>query len=176
MSANYKLASHKDSHQDSILCNAAKVGIINLLDYTKFKLKSNSGLIQLLKNKNDIFVVACNKCFKKFSAEKEPECDEFVAFAVSHGKAIAGSVNIDFLCNKHLTAKKLDTALPPDAKNVFVLSCGLGIQTVANLTDLPVYAGSDSVSSGGHHGMALTKPRCEACGQCYLNITGGICR
>jgi electron transport complex protein RnfC len=51
----------------------------------------------------------------------------------------------------------------------------LGIQTVAELADRPVYAASDSKNFDGRHGMALTKRRCEACGQCYLNLTGGIC-
>jgi electron transport complex protein RnfC len=58
---------------------------------------------------------------------------------------------------------------------VFVISCGLGIQTVAKIAEIPTYAASDTVAVDGHHGMALTDKLCEACGQCYLNLTGGIC-
>ena len=65
--------------------------------------------------------------------------------------------------------------IPEGTENVIVISCGLGIQTVADLAGKPVYAASNSLNYRGHHGMALTKKSCDACAQCYLNITGGIC-
>ncbi|HBA50070.1 MAG TPA: 5,10-methylene tetrahydromethanopterin reductase, partial [Lachnospiraceae bacterium] len=40
---------------------------------------------------------------------------------------------------------------------------------------MPVFAASNSLNYRGHHGMALTKKSCDACAQCYLNVTGGIC-
>ena len=144
-------------------------------DYTRFRLKREEELAPLLQNKNDLFIVACNKCFKEFAAEDEPECGEFISFASEQGKTVTGSAKVDFLCNQTLTAKKFETAVPENTKNLFVIACGLGIQTIAELSPLPVYAASDSISFGGRHGMALTRRRCEACGQCYLNITGGIC-
>jgi electron transport complex protein RnfC len=146
-----------------------------LEDYTKFKLKGKDELIPLLESRDNLFVVACNKCFKEFAAEDEPECGTFELFAREQGKTVVGSMSIDFLCNKVLTGKKIQAALPPEAQNIFVISCGLGIQTIAEMAELPVCAASDSISFDGRHGMALTKRRCEACGQCYLNNTGGIC-
>ena len=144
-------------------------------DYTKFKLKNGDELESLLEGKDNLFVVACKKCFKEFHAEEEPECGEFAALAGLYGKFLTGRVSIDFLCNKHMTSKKLDAAMPAETASVFVIACGLGIQTVAGLAGVPVYAASDSVSFGGRHGMALTKRLCQGCGQCYLNLTGGIC-
>ena len=144
-------------------------------DYTKFKLKKEAELAPLLDGKDGLFVVACNKCYKEFLAEEEPECEEFAEFAAGLGVFPEGCVRVDFLCNKPLTAKKLQSALLEDVENIFVISCGLGVQTVADLAEQPVYAACDSVSFGGRHGMALTKRLCEACGQCYLNLTGGVC-
>ena len=51
----------------------------------------------------------------------------------------------------------------------------MGIQTIADMAEVPVFAASNSLNYTGHHGMALTKKACDACAQCYLNITGGIC-
>ena len=65
--------------------------------------------------------------------------------------------------------------IPEGTENVFVISCGLGIQTVADLAGKPVYAASNSLNYRGYHGMALTQKKCDACAQCYLNITGGVC-
>jgi electron transport complex protein RnfC len=146
-----------------------------LEDYTKFKLKGKDELAPFLEDKNGLFVVACNKCFKEFELCDEPECGMFEEIAGEQGKTLTGSAKIDFLCNRTMTAKKLQAALPAEAENVFVISCGLGIQTVADLLDKPVFAAADSIAYRGHHGMALTTTRCDACGQCYLNGTGGIC-
>ena len=144
-------------------------------DYTKFKLKRKEELAPFIQDKDKMFVIACNKCFKEFEIGEEPECSMFGEIADEQGKALLGCEKIDFVCNKTTTAKKLQDVLPEDAENVFVISCGLGIQTVADLLDKPVYAGADSISYRGRHGMALTTTKCDACGQCYLNTTGGIC-
>ena len=144
-------------------------------DYTKFKLKRKEELAPFLADKDKLFVVACNKCFREFEIGEEPECGQFEAIAGEQGKSILGCAKIDFLCNRTTTEHKLETTLPAEAGDVFVISCGLGIQTVADIADKPVYAACDSISYKAKHGMALTATQCEACGQCFLNLTGGIC-
>lgn len=146
-----------------------------LENYTKYKLKSNDELAELLAHKDNLFIVSCNKCFKEFETVDEPECDEFEKFAAEQGKTVTGSIKVDFLCNKTQTEKKLQDIIPEGTENVIVISCGLGIQTVAELAGRPVYAACNSLNYTGHHGMALTKKSCDACAQCYLNITGGVC-
>lgn len=144
-------------------------------NYTKYKLKETDELVSLLAGKDNLFVVACNKCFKEFETIDEPDCGEFEKIAAEQGKTITGSAKFDFLCNKMHTGKKLQDLIPEGTENVVVISCGLGIQTVADLAGKPVIAASNSLNYRGHHGMALTKKSCDACAQCYLNITGGIC-
>ena len=144
-------------------------------NYTKYKLKAADELAQVLADKDNLFVIACNKCFKEFETIQEPDCEAFEKIAAEHGKTITGTAKVDFLCNKVGTTKKLNGLIPEGTQNVFVISCGLGIQTVADLAGMPVYAASNSLNYTGHHGMALTKKACDACAQCYLNITGGIC-
>ena len=121
-------------------------------NYTKYRLKDKEELVSLLAGKDNLFIIACNKCFKEFETVDEPECAEFEKLAAENGKTVTGS-----------------------AKNVIVISCGLGIQTVADLAGKPVYAASNSLNYRGKHGMALTERKCDACAQCYLNVTGGIC-
>ena len=144
-------------------------------NYTKYKLKAVDELEALLADKDNLFVIACNKCFKEFETTNEPDCEAFTEIAAQQGKTIVGTAKVDFLCNKTQTVAKLDDLIPDGAEHVVVISCGLGIQTVAEIADLPVYAASNSINYTGHHGMALTKKACDACAQCYLNMTGGIC-
>lgn len=144
-------------------------------NYTKYKLKSNDELVSLLEGKDNLFIIACNKCFKEFETVEEPECEELSELAREMGKTVTGSARVDFLCNKVQTEKKLQDMIPEGTEHILVASCGLGIQTVADLTGKKVYAASNSLNYRGYHGMALTERKCDACAQCYLNITGGIC-
>ena len=144
-------------------------------DYTKYGLKETDELIQLLADKNNIFVIACNKCFKEFEIDEEPECGELVNLIEAQGKHVTGAIRIDFLCNKTQSHRKLRDAVPDGTDDVFVVSCGLGVQTIVNAVELPVFAATDSVCYKGYHSMALTDKTCDACAQCYLNVTGGIC-
>ena len=144
-------------------------------NYTKYKLKAWGELADLLEGKDNLFVIACNKCFKEFETTQEPDCDAFLKLAEGLGKTITGVAKADFLCNKYKAQKGLNAMIPEGTEHVVTISCGLGIQTVAEVTGKSVIAACDSINYTGHHGMALTKKACDACAQCYLNITGGIC-
>ena len=144
-------------------------------NYTKYKLKKKDELESLLADKDNLFIIACNKCFKEFETIDEPECGELEKLAAECGKTVVGSARVDFLCNKTQTERKMQDLIPEGTENVIVISCGLGIQTIADLADKPVYAASNSLNYTGYHGMALTERKCDACAQCYLNITGGVC-
>ncbi|MCD7834654.1 MAG: electron transport complex subunit RsxC [Lachnospiraceae bacterium] len=153
-------------------------------DYTKYRLKNADELAPILAGTDHLFVIACNKCFKEFTTTEEPDLAEFEKMAAAQGKTITGSTRVDFLCNKTQTVRKLKDMIPEGTEGVCVISCGLGVQTIADLMTenggsdsrpVPVFAAADSLNYTGHHGMALTKKSCDACAQCYLNITGGIC-
>ena len=144
-------------------------------NYTKYRLKAEEELVSALNGVDNIFVIACNKCFKEFETVNEPDCEAFVNIAKQQGKNVTGSVCIDFLCNKTQTERKLVDVVPEGTEHIFVVSCGLGVQTIAAWAEVPVYTATNSLNYTGHHGMALTKKACDACAQCYLNMTGGVC-
>ncbi len=144
-------------------------------NYTKYALKATEELTALLSDKDHILVIACNKCFHEYNRTENQDCDSFLALAESLGKTVTGVFRPDFLCNKTKVDGKLAGMIPEGTESIFVLGCGLGIQTVADTVKLPVYAATDSLNYTGHHGMALTKKACDACAQCYLTMTGGIC-
>ena len=144
-------------------------------NYTKYALKTAEELNALLEGKDNLFVVACNKCFKEFDTVNEPDLDAFLLLAENQGKTVVGTAKADFLCNETKAKKGIPNMIPENAEHVVVISCGLGVQTVAAIADIPVYSATNTINRGGQHGMALTKKACDACAQCYLGITGGIC-
>ncbi len=144
-------------------------------NYTKYALKNTDELTALLEGKDNLFVISCNKCYKAFDTINEPESEEFLKLAESLGKAVVGTAKADFLCNAWKAKNGLPGLIPENAEHIIVISCGLGVQTVAAIADIPVYTATNSIHYTGHHGMALTKKACDACAQCYLTMTGGIC-
>ena len=63
-----------------------------------------------------------------------------------------------------------------DADTVLILSCGVGVQTAADLLEgRRVCAGCDTIRLPGFQGVTPLEHDCGQCGQCYLNLTGGIC-
>ena len=57
-------------------------------NYTKYKLKSSDELASVLNGRDNLFVIACNKCFKEFETVDEPDCEEFLKFAAEQGKTV----------------------------------------------------------------------------------------
>ena len=144
-------------------------------NYTKYALKRPEELQAVLAGTDHIFVIACNKCFKEFDCVQEPDCQALLDIAQEMGKTVTGVARPDFLCNKSKAEGKLEKMIPEGTESVFVIGCGLGVQTVADLLHISVYSATDTLNYTGHHGMALTKKACDACAQCYLTMTGGIC-
>ena len=63
-----------------------------------------------------------------------------------------------------------------EAEAILVLSCGVGVQTVADcLAHKKVFAACDTYRLPGFQGVTPLEHDCRQCGQCYLNLTGGIC-
>ena len=144
-------------------------------NYTKYQLKAPEELAAALEGADNMFVIACNKCFKEFETMEEPDCNAFLKIAAAQGKTVTGTARMDFLCNKTQTVRKMEDLVPEGTENIVVISCGLGVQTIADMAEVPVYSATNTLNYTGHHGMALTKKACDACAQCYLNMTGGIC-
>ena len=142
---------------------------------TKYRLKTEDELNRIFAGCDNLFVVGCNKCFKEYDILQEPECDAVIRLAEDWGRTVTGIARLDFLCSKERTGKALEERIPQGTEHLLVVSCGLGVQTVADLTQQSVFAACDSIPCDGHRGMALSEKACGACAQCYLNLTGGIC-
>jgi len=160
---------------------------MSLIDYAKFRLKPEEEIYQTFAEVNRMFILLCHKCYKKFEEEEESEEDynKLLEILGEGRKKVIGYAGIDFLCNNFLSKKKILSLNLSSCDSVGVISCGIGIQFVAQLleeTGIPVLTLADSIpqsgnstSEVGYHGISLEKEKCAGCGQCYLNLTGGIC-
>jgi hypothetical protein len=60
------------------------------------------------------------------------------------------------------------------AEVILIMACGVGVQSVAGIANIPVYPALDTKFAGRRFDSQLAE-RCLACGDCILHLTGGIC-
>ena len=91
---------------------------------------------------------------------------------------MVGVLTTDYVCNPDELALRLRGPMGKiaEADAVLVFSCGVGVQTISQvLEDKPVYACCDTIELPGFQGVTPLEVDCGQCGQCFLNLTGGIC-
>lgn len=151
------------------------------LDYTKYRLKPEDEIRKIARGISELNLVLCGKCFKEFETDNEPECSALKKIIKDCGISLSSCASIPFLCNTSLSCKVLDGLR--EKIPVGVAACGIGIQFVADyLKDRKVFAFADTLpqsgnatSIRGYHGIALGVEKCASCGECRLDMTGGIC-
>ena len=137
------------------------------------ELKAKETVLSLAQGK--VFIINCHGC--KEIRFPEQEADALQQELVEAGK-VTGILTTDYICNPEnlqLRLQKHASAIEA-ADAVLVFSCGVGVQTVAELfAGKKVYACCDTYALPGFQGITPLEYDCRQCGECYLNITGGIC-
>ena len=135
------------------------------------ELKAKDVILSLAKGK--VFLINCHGCKEiHFPEHEAAELKKELA-----GK-LTGTMTTEYICNNENLALQLQLhrGQIDAADAVLVLSCGVGVQTVAQqLSEKKVYAACDTYPLPGFQGVTSLEHDCKQCGQCYLNITGGIC-
>ena len=133
------------------------------------ELKSKEALDALVSGK--VFVINCHGC-------KEIHFPEHEAEEYQKTLDTTGIYTTDYICNaENLKIRLAQHQAAIDAADmVLVFSCGVGVQTVAELLgNKKVCAACDTYALPGFQGVTPLEHDCRQCGECYLNITGGIC-
>jgi len=137
------------------------------------QLKAKETLRSLVEGKK-VFLIHCHGC-KEVSFPEE-EAIEMQRELEASGN-LAGALTTDYVCNPEnmkLRLKKVMSEIEA-ADMVLVLSCGVGVQTIAEyLENKKVCAACDTYSLPGFQGVTPLEYDCDQCGECYLNLTGGI--
>ena len=137
------------------------------------ELKSKETILSLVSGK--VFIINCHGCKEIRFPEKEAEelQKELIA-----GGSVTGRITTDYICNPDNMKLRLSYHAEEieAADMVLVFSCGVGVQTVAeNFPGKKVCAACDTYALPGFQGVTPLEHDCKQCGECYLNLTGGIC-
>ena len=137
------------------------------------ELKAKETILALATGK--VFVINCHGCREIRFPEKE--ADALQKELMEAGK-VTGLITTDYICNVENLQLRLQkhAAAIEAADAILVFSCGVGVQTVADqFPGKRVYACCDTYALPGFQGVTPLEHDCRQCGECYLNITGGIC-
>ena len=137
------------------------------------KLKSKETLASLIRGK--VFLIHCHGCKEVgFPVEEAKALQNELA---AQGRVV-GVITADYICNPENMKLRLKAHMAElaEADTVLVFSCGVGVQTVAEyLEDQRVIAACDTLPLPGFQGVTPLEYDCGQCGECFLNLTGGIC-
>ena len=134
-------------------------------------------ILESLGEEKDIFLLACNGCAEACETGGQKGLSAMKAKLEEAGKNVTATCLVDFLCNKLLVTTQLSREMESIRKSdsILVLTCGIGVPAVSKVVNKVVHPADDTVSLGGLQGLWPSDERCEACGQCALDYTGGIC-
>ena len=143
------------------------------------KQKDKNEILKYLKGEDKIFIFGCGECATVCKTGGEKEVVQMKKFLKDSGKKATGFVIPDAPC----VASQVRTALGKnkqavkDADAIVMMACGLGAQSLKeNLREYkPVHLICDTLFMGAVDKSGVFKERCSACGDCILELTGGIC-
>ena len=122
-----------------------------------------------------VFILNCHGCKEIHFPEAEAEALQKELAATGN---VTGILTTDYICNPENTQLRLKkhAAAIEAADMILVFSCGVGVQTTAAaFENKKVCAACDTYALPGFQGVTPLEHDCKQCGQCYLNLTGGIC-
>ena len=139
-------------------------------------------ILSFLKDEKSIFIVGCAQCATVCKVGGEEEVKSMKEKLESEGKKVNGWTVIDPSCQsievkKSFQANK-DKVL--SSESVLVMACGNGVQSVKESAERikmekPVYPGCNSLFLGEVVRAGCFEEKCSLCGDCLLEVTGGIC-
>lgn len=141
--------------------------------------KSLQEIVDSLEGYSKIFLIGCGECAATCKTGGEPELLQMKDELEKQGKVVLG-VSIP---NASCMASQIKTELAKNmkalrqAEAVLVLACGLGVQSIKenDRLGLTILPGCNTLFDGLMDAQGNFYEKCSLCGECVLDVTGGIC-
>jgi ferredoxin len=140
--------------------------------------KDRKELLEKLRDYESFFLIGCSECASLCGTGNEEALDELSELINAEGKKVTGKLvpktGCQTLGTKIELKKDKDACDAADA--IIVMSCGAGTQAAVEIfPDKPVYPSNDSSFLGNMTRFQMFDERCSLCGECIIDMTGGIC-
>ena len=136
-------------------------------------------IIDEIKDLNKVLIAGCDGCVTVCEAGGSKEVQVVASalrlyFSKESKRMEIEETSLTRQCDKDYLHQLLDTIDDYDA--IVSLACGAGVQFMAEMyRKKPIFPGVDTCFIGVTEERGVWAERCQACGQCILASTGGIC-
>jgi ferredoxin len=128
-------------------------------------------------NIKSVVLVGCGECAAKCGTGGTEGVKRTAEKLQNMNIKVMGSMVLDEPCDKRIvknSIKKLKAEIDA-ADAVMTLSCGVGAQTLAEITEKPLVVTTNTEFVAQTVRLDKYLDYCQGCGDCVLNETGGIC-
>ena len=133
---------------------------------------------EMVKDHKQLTVFGCNTCVAVCHQGGNKEAG--ILAAQLRMRATQDDVDIEIIdsgierqCEHEFFEKTEELVKKSEA--ILSLACGIGVQFMAEKYEIPIYPGLNTTFLGDVPETGLYTEKCQACGDCVLGITGGIC-
>jgi len=135
-------------------------------------------VIELVNGYEKILIVGCNECVTVCEAGGKKEVAVLASalrmFFMNEGKDVKiDEITLERQCDHEYLEELRNNMDQYDA--VISLACGVGVQFMSEKYTKPIYPGVNTCFLGAAEERGVWGERCQACGQCILGKTAGIC-
>jgi len=136
-------------------------------------------IIDEIKDFNNVLIAGCDGCVTVCEAGGSKEVQVLASalrlyFTKESKRMEIDETSLTRQCDKDYLHELLDKIDDYDA--IVSLACGAGVQFMAEMyRKKPIFPGVDTCFIGVTEERGVWAERCQACGQCILASTGGIC-
>jgi ferredoxin len=136
-------------------------------------------IIDQVKDFQKLLIAGCNECVTVCEAGGKKEVGILASalrmYFMNEGKKVEiDEVTLERQCDHEYLEEIRDRIDKYDA--VLSLACGVGVQFMAEkYFSTPIFPGVNTCFMGAAEERGVWSERCQACGQCILGETAGIC-
>ncbi len=132
-------------------------------------------LMAMVGDAKRIGIVGCSSCATACATGGEKEIKELKEYLEAQGKTVVVTGMAEYCCMNLGVKGVLKPFQDKELDCVIGMSCGDGVQVVANNINVPVYPSNNTMFLGEAKKLGLFEEACHLCGDCVLGSTGGVC-
>ncbi len=138
-------------------------------------------VIESIKEYKNVYIVGCQTCVAVSLTGGDKAARELAeslthVFKNSKTLKVFKHTSLERQCEKDWIKPFLKDVENLDGTDAILsLACGAGVQTMADMFNIPVIPGLNTTFIGALDEKGILNEKCVGCGDCVLALTGGIC-